>query len=114
MKSNGTNNTNHLSTFHGLADAFGLSTLEQYHEDEVSSLVMRATIYRYRHSLYFQAHMDEQLVKRLHSLMEKSKGDEALHLLKERAKVIFIPEEFLDSWELIPDQRLDPYRSYVT
>jgi len=102
-----------LVTVHGLADAFGLSTLEEYQEDEISPFIMKATIYRFRHCLYFQAQMDEPLASRLKSLMEKNKRDEALNLLKERANVISIPEEFLDSWELIPDQRLDPYRSYV-
>jgi len=45
--------------------------------------------------------------------MKKNACDEALKLLKERASVIYIPKEFLDSWELIPDHRLDPMKNYI-
>ena len=45
--------------------------------------------------------------------MKRGASDEALNLIKERAPIIHIPKEFLDSWELIPDQRLDPFKNYA-
>jgi len=114
MKYNGTNNSDHPAIFHGLADAFGLHSLTPYNETETSTLIMRANIYRHRHSLYFQVKIDEPIVHRVKTLMDNGHNESALNLLKDRAKVIFIPKEFLDSWELIPDQRLDPYKTYIT
>ena len=45
--------------------------------------------------------------------MKKEAYEQALHALKDEPKVLFIPEEFLDSWELIPDPRLDPFKDYT-
>jgi len=98
---------------HGLADAFGLESLMTYDETQVPPLIMRASIYRYRHCIYFQVQADEALVNQINHLMEKAAYDEALKLLKERAQVIHIPKEYLDSWELIPDHRLDPLKNYT-
>ena len=98
---------------HGLADAFGLESLLPFQEDQISQLMMRATMYRYRHCLYFQAHIDKSVVQKINSLMKKDKYDDALKLVKERAQVLYVPEEFLDSWDLIPDRRLDPWRNYA-
>ena len=46
---------------HGLADAFGLESLMTYDEKQVPPLIMRASIYRYRHCTYFQVQIDNVL-----------------------------------------------------
>ena len=97
---------------HGLADAFGLESLLIYDEKQIPQLIMRASIYRFRHCTYFQVQADEVLVEQIRSLMKRRACDEALNLLKERAQIINVPEEFLDSWTLIPDHRLDPFKNY--
>ncbi len=74
---------------------------------------MRASVYRHRHCMYFQVSLDEEMVKRIKALMKKRACDEALKLIKEQAPIIHIPKEFLDSWELIPDHRLDPWKNYM-
>ncbi|NIV94071.1 hypothetical protein GWN42_15085 [candidate division KSB1 bacterium] len=99
-------------TFHGLADAFGLESLMTYDERQVPLLLMRTHVYRYRHCMYFQAHLDKRLFKKVNALTKKDACAEALNLLKAEAEIINIPQEFLDSWELIPDQRLDPFKGY--
>jgi len=99
--------------YHGLADAFGLESLLPYNEKQVPPLIMRASVYRHRHCMYFQVSVDKELRKRIKALMIQRACDEALKLIKEQATIIHIPEEFLDSWELIPDQRLDPWKHYL-
>ena len=99
--------------YHGLADAFGLESLMAYDENQVPPLIVRSSIYRYRHCLYFKVNLNCFLVKKIRSLMKKGASDEALNLIKEGAPIIHIPKEFLDSWELIPDQRLDPFKNYA-
>lgn len=103
----------HSEIYHGLADAFGLESLMPYDEKQVPPLIMRASIYRHRHCMYFQVRLDESMVERIKSLMKNRACDEALNLIKERAAITHIPKEFMDSWELIPDQRLDPWKNYM-
>ena len=113
-RSPSTNSQDHQTKlYHGLADAFGLESLMAYDENQVPLLIVRSSVYRYRHCLYFQVSLDRILVTKIRSLMKKGASDEALNLLKERAPIIHIPKEFLDSWELIPDQRLDPFKNYT-
>ncbi|NIV04296.1 hypothetical protein GWN26_12895 [Candidatus Saccharibacteria bacterium] len=100
-------------TFHGLADASGLESLMTYDERQVPLLLMRTHVYRYRHCMYFQARLDKTLFKKLDALMKKDACAEALNLLKAEAEIINIPKEFLDSWALIPDKRLDPFKNYA-
>ncbi len=97
---------------HGLADAFGESLLD-FHQQQIFPLLLRAHVYRYRHCVYFEVCIDKDLIRKIRLLMKRQSCDEALKLIKERASVIYIPQEFLDSWELIPDQRLDPFKNYI-
>lgn len=85
--------------YHGLADAFGLESLMPYDEKQVPPLIMRASVYRHRHCMYFQVSLDESMVKRIKALMKKHACDEALKLIKEQAPIIHIPKEFLDSFQ---------------
>jgi len=99
--------------YHGLADAFGLESLMPYDEKQVPPLIMRASICRHRHCMYFQVSLEEGMVKRIKALMKNRACDEAVKLIKERASIIHVPKEFLDSLQLIPDQRLDPWKNYL-
>ncbi len=99
--------------FHGIADAFGLESLLDFHNQQVFPLLLRAHIYRFRHCLYFEANLDSDVTKRIKLLMKKRAGHEALNLIKEKASILYIPEEFLDSWELIPNPKLDPFKNYI-
>ena len=99
--------------FHGLADAFGLESLLTFHKQQVFPLLLRAHVYRFRHCLYFEACIPDDTIGKVRFLMKKRSCDEALKLIKEKASIIYIPEEFLDSWELIPDKRLDPFKNYI-
>ena len=99
--------------FHGIADAFGLESLLDFHNQQVFPLLLRAHIYRFRHCLYFEANLDSGVLKQIKSLMKKRACHEALNLIKEKASILYIPEEFLDSWELIPNPKLDPFKNYI-
>ena len=105
--------TDQFFNFHGFADAFGLESLLDFHNQQVFPLLLRAHIYRFRHCLYFEANLDSDVTKRIKLLMKKRAGDEALNLIKEKASILYIPEEFLDSWELIPNPKLDPFKNYI-
>ena len=98
---------------HGLADAFGLESLLDFHLQQIFPPLLRAHVYRYRHCVYFEVCIDKDLIKKIRRLMKKQSCDEALKVIKEKASIIYIPQEFLDSWELIPDQRLDPFKNYI-
>ena len=98
---------------HGLADAFGLESLLDFHQQQIFPLLLRAHVYRYRHCVYFEVCIDKDLIKKIRLLMKRQSCDEALKVIKEKASIIYIPQEFLDSWELIPDQRLDPLKNYI-
>jgi len=99
--------------FHGIADAFGLESLLDFHNQQVFPLRLRAHIYRYRHCLYFEANLDSDALKQINLLMKRRACREALNLIKEKASILYIPEEFLDSWELIPNPKLDPFKNYI-
>jgi len=99
--------------FHGIADAFGLESLLNFHNQQIFPLLLRAHVYRYRHCLYFEAELDSDALKQIKSLMRRKVCHEALNLIKEKAPIIYIPEEFLDSWELIPNPKLDPFKNYI-
>ena len=99
--------------FHGLADAFGLESLLDFYQQQIFPLLLRAHVYRHRHCVYFEACTDKDVIKKIRLLMNRQSCDEALKVIKEKASIIYIPQEFLDSWELIPDQRLDPFKNYI-
>ncbi len=104
-------NNDKSQTFHGLADADGLESLLTFEESQVQRLIMRASIYRYRHMIYFRVNLDGPTLKAIQSLMRKGKCKDAVTLLKD--KDVWVPDEFQASWNLIPDTRLDPYVRYT-
>ena len=99
--------------FHGIADAFGLESLLSFHNQQVFPLLLRVHVYRFRHCLYFEANLDSDVLKQIKLLMKTRACHKALNLIKEKASILYIPEEFLDSWELIPNPKLDPFKNYI-
>ncbi len=96
--------------FHGLADSHGIESLFPYDEKQVKHLIMRASIYRYRHMVYFKVNLDGLTFKAVKSLMRKGQSEDALTLLKD--KDVWVPDEFRGSWGLLPNPELDPYAQY--
>lgn len=103
-----------LHTYHGVADCYGIRTLALYDELKIGNLVMQATLYRHRHAVYFEINLREPLFLRIAELVQKNAYADALRLLKGGADgMLYVPDEHVDSWQLIPDRRLDPWHSYT-
>lgn len=100
----------------GIADAHGIESFLPYDDNkEAFPIALRANANRQRHAVVYIAELGTEEVKSIKALVEASKFKEALILMKQVARTIGFPErhvkEYSQSWELIPNDLLDPYWS---
>ena len=87
-------------TFVGIADCHGLESFlpMEGNEKQLGFLVMRANANRHRHALVYQVELDEHQEALIKTVLEGGGYIKACQML-----------DMMDSWEMIPNPRLDPY-----
>ncbi len=108
---------------YGIADAHGLESFrpvtfntafEGFEVDprELSMMVLRANANRHRHAVVYQADIPIPACREINKLLADGKYDEALVKLKEEATDIMLARSpgAEKSWNLIPNEDLDPFR----
>lgn len=111
----------------GLADAHGLESFipwtntyvisllnkDKAANDMVSMLFWRARANRHRHAVVYRATLSQEDANIVNDLVDKGKFKEALIKLKKLASVVEITNTLgmKKSWNLIPNDDLDPYDS---
>jgi hypothetical protein len=77
----------------------------------LASLQLRASANRHRHAVLYRAELDKIEAECIEKLLNKGEYKEALIYLKAMAKVTEVERHFSRSWQMIPDDKLDPYWS---
>jgi hypothetical protein len=97
----------------GIADAHGLESFSR--EDDASSdrrkfLQLRASLNRQRHACFYQLDLNSFEAALIEKLCDKRMYKSALRILKQHPDIM-IEKHCKDSWEKIPDSKLDPWHS---
>jgi len=91
-------------TFVGIADCHGLESFlpMEGNEKQLGFLVMRANANRHRHALVYQVELDSH---------QQTGYVKACMMLHDPAFVdnVGVEKDMMNSWEMIPNPRLDPY-----
>ena len=92
----------------GIADAHGLESF--YRSDEKSFggkqfLQLRASLNRQRHACFYESDLNKFEAGLIKKLMSEGMYKAALNILKQHEVSI----DCIDSWDLIPNSKLDPY-----
>lgn len=108
--------------YYGIASANGIESFlpvlfrgesEGFTADprELSLMALTVNANRQRHSVLYMADLNIEDVREIKNLIDKGDADEALIMLKEKAKSINIMQSpgAEKSWNLIPNTDLDPF-----
>lgn len=101
-KSNRTDNT-----YYGIGDAHGLESINPAKSIVVNHLHMRAMSNRHRHAVVFRVELTDAEFAVLDKL-SRLDAVGALQQLKLHPN-LEIEQQFTNSWEMIPNSKLDPY-----
>ncbi len=102
--------------FYGIADAHGIESFLAYEKKSKDKFpyVMRAELNRQRHAVYYEVTMEPIDVTIVNAHIDKGDYKKALRFIKKRAITIGFPEhrnkQYMNSWNLIPNSKLDPWR----
>jgi len=101
-----------MNVFFGIADAHGIeSFIPESHKNQILfALSIRAESNRQRHACLYKVGCTDDNVRVIKALIESGERDEALGYMKENCECQIQPG-FENSWELIPNSKLDPYWS---
>jgi hypothetical protein len=97
--------------FHGVADCYGIESFVPFDTKHYMPLLLRAQLNRQRHAIYYRAVLTERDVRAIRGYIKRRHFMQALDELKKRAVVFKVPTDMVGSIELIPDEKLDPYRA---
>lgn len=106
-----------MKTFCGIADAHGL---ESFMECEgmgyaPMTITMRAQLNRQRHAMVYWVELNDEQVEQMNEAIEQAKQDSDWHkpllLLKDPDFIdsVAFEDSMKNSWDMIPNDRLDPY-----
>jgi len=104
-----------MEKYVGIADAHGLESFLKFedHQDHLGFLVMRASLNRHRHALVYQVELNANQADAIARMMADGKYILACRALHDpaflRDSPIGVENEMVESWERIPNPRLDPY-----
>ena len=102
-----------MKTFIGIADCYGVESFLplEGNEDKLGFLLMRAQANRHRHALVYQVKLNEQQEAQLKEKLESGKYIIACEMLHDPAYIenVGVENSMLNSWDMIPNPRLDPY-----
>ena len=104
-----------IKTYIGIADAHGLESF--FHLDDADAesdrkkfLQLRASLNRQRHACFYELTLNQFESKLIQKLLDNRMCKSALRILKQFPK-IKIERSCKNSWELIPNSKLDPWYS---
>lgn len=102
-----------MRTYIGIADCHGIESFMplEGNENNLGFLVMRASLNRQRHALVYQVELDENQADILNAVLADGDYLKACAMLHDPIFVenVGVEQAMLDSWEMIPNPRLDPY-----
>ena len=104
-----------MNTFIGIADCHGIESFlpMEGNEKQLGFLVMRAGANRHRHALVYQVELTPDQSDSIKQMMENGKYILACRALHDPAflqnALVGVETSMIDSWEMIPNPRLDPY-----
>ena len=100
-------------TFVGIAACHGLESFlpMEGNEKQLGFLVMRANANRRRHALVYQVELDDQQITMIEAVLANGGYIKACQMLHDPAFIenVGVEKDMMDSWEMIPNPRLDPY-----
>jgi hypothetical protein len=106
--------------YYGIADAHGVESFETDTNIDVPDkrtkgmMMMRAELNRQRHAIYYEVRIEKHDAFMINALLDKGEFIKAFKIIKKRAITIGFPENrrknYENSWELIPNPKLDPWR----
>ena len=106
-----------LKKYMGIADAHGIESFisEREYKKDPFPFNLRAMANRQRHAVMYVAELQEHSVKLIKDKLNEKDYVGALNTLKKEHVTIGFPmrnkDEYMKSWELIPNPKLDPWRS---
>ena len=98
--------------FIGLADAHGIESFVKKDEADsrfLTTVGIRAATNRQRHAVVYRAFLEDTDAEIVNNLIEAGDFVSALTALKLYANEIFVENDWLKSFELIPNPDLDPW-----
>ena len=104
-----------LEKYYGIADAHGVEFFLPYSKraTDIFPYDERAQLNRQRHALYFEIEIERYDADTVKKRLGKKDFIGAFNHIKKRAVIIGFPKdhrpEYEQSWELIPNPKLDPY-----
>ena len=102
-----------MEKYIGIADAHGLESFLKYeeHQDHLGFLVMRARANRQRHALVYQVELNDEQISAMQKVLKNDDYILACAMLHDPAFIenVGVENSMLNSWELIPNPRLDPF-----
>ena len=98
----------------GIADAHGIESYAPIDKKSISLLMLRAQLNRQRHAVYYEAVVSPESDKKIQSFLNKKDYIGALKTLKKVALEIRLGTTGMsnvqESWDMIPNPKLDPWR----
>ena len=102
-----------MTTFVGIADCHGLESFlpMEGNENQLGFLVMRASANRHRHALVYQVELNQYKQALLEATLEAGDYIQACKMLHDPSFIdnVGVEKDMMNSWEMIPNPRLDPY-----
>ena len=102
-----------VDTYIGNADCHGIESISLKKDTtnfDQSCRVIRADANRHRHAVYFEADLDKPAVKIIMENLNNGEYGMALEWLKRLSLELRSLPQHENSWEIIPNEKLDPYR----
>ena len=102
-----------LKKFVGIADCHGLESFLpiEGNENQLGFLVMRAQANRHRHALVYQVELNSNQQTMIESALQNGGYIKACMMLHDPSFIenVGVEKDMMQSWEMIPNPRLDPY-----
>lgn len=102
-------------TFTGIADAHGIESFMPIKKAEIGNnnfyFMMRAQTNRQRHALVYKVTLLKDDVDKINKLLKNYEYKGALEFIKEHNVRLEVEKQMTRSWEMLPNDELDPYWS---
>ena len=107
-----------MAKYTGIADAHGLESFFPVEGNERHQMMiqMRAGLNRQRHALVFEVELDDAQAQTIKAILQEGDFIGACQVLHDPNFVEFVgvEKDMIDSWEMLPNPRLDPYGGHFT
>tara|TARA_B100000035_G_scaffold246565_1_gene215256 strand:- start:669 stop:1004 length:336 start_codon:yes stop_codon:yes gene_type:complete len=108
---------NEKKIYCGIADAHGIESFQETSEMGKAPVyfTMRANLNRHRHAMVYWVVLPDEKAEEMNEAIKQAQEDgdwhKPLHLLKdpEFVEIVAFEDSMKKSWDLIPNDALDPY-----